>query len=154
MRIDTDAPHLVIMETERRRHRLAPAGSLCKVLLAYDALGYHYHPMDEAKYLRIADRDGSALAQWYNRDPALLSDLLTLGMTSLKLGTCAPRHVLADVAINRWTWSAWLSLARALAGPMPNQSMLVYRKLFQWRKRRAIDAGIETVNGRTAALPA
>jgi len=121
--------------------RLARHGM--KLLLAYDALGYHYHPMDEARYLRIADRDGSALAQWYNRDHALLPELLTLGLYSRKLGTCAARHMLADMAINRWTWPAWIALARALAGPLPEQSMLVYRKLFQWRKRRAIDAGIE-----------
>ena len=113
-----------------------------RILFARDALGFHYHPMDEAKYLRIADHDGKSLSIWYLRDQALLPDLVALGMHSARLGTRERRHVMADLVINRLTWPVWLGLARALAGPLPGPAMALYRKLFQWRKRRAIDAAV------------
>jgi GT2 family glycosyltransferase len=113
-----------------------------RVLFAKEALGYHYHPMDEAKYFRIADGDGKALATWYSRNPELLPDLVLMGLHSARLGTREPRHKVADVVFNQLTWPLWLGLARALSGPRRDQAMQVYRKLFQWRKRRALDAAL------------
>jgi GT2 family glycosyltransferase len=113
-----------------------------RVLFAKDALGHHYHPMNEAGYFRIADRDGESLAQMYNRTPSLLPMLVELGLHSARLGTAAPRHRLADIAINRATYPLWLALARALTDRQPQMAMTVYRKLFQWRRRRATEAGL------------
>jgi GT2 family glycosyltransferase len=111
-----------------------------RVLLAKDAVGYHYHPMDEAKYLRIAERDGEALGQLYKRSPELLPHLIEMGLHSAHAGTRAMRHRVADLAINQATWPLWIGLARSLIGPRPELAKRLYERLFQWRKRRAIDA--------------
>jgi GT2 family glycosyltransferase len=121
-------------------HRLARLG--LRVLFVKEAIAYHYHPMDEAKYLRLADGDGTALARWYIRSPELLPDLVLMGLHSARLNTRAPRHKLADAMINRVTWPLWLGLARALIGPRRSSAMRLYQKLFQWRKRRATDAAL------------
>jgi GT2 family glycosyltransferase len=118
-----------------------------RILLVKDALGYHYHPIDEGKYLHIAESDGSALAFWYARNPELLPYLMSLGLQSARLGTLEPRHKLADLAINQITWPLWLGLARALSGPRRAQAISLYRKLFQWRKRQAIEARFALESG-------
>jgi len=113
-----------------------------RILFARDALGYHYHPMDETKYLRLAENDGHALAIWYSRNPDALPELIPLGLQSARLGTLAPRHKVADLVINQATWPLWIGLARALSDSWRSQAIKVYRKLFQWRKRRAIEAAL------------
>jgi glycosyltransferase involved in cell wall biosynthesis len=113
-----------------------------RVLLVKDALGYHYHPMDEAKFLRIADADGTALGAWYRRNPELLPLLVPLGLQSTRLGTCELRHKLSDAVITRTTWPLWVGLARTMVPISRTRATSLYRKLFQWRKRRAIEAAL------------
>lgn len=133
-------PNLRWHEDDELGLRLSRKG--LRVLLAKDALGYHYHPMDEAKYLRIAERDGEALGELYKRSPELLAELVTMGLHSARLGTSDLRHRAADLAINGATWPLWLSLARRLTEVKPALAIVLYQKLFQWRKRRAIDAAL------------
>lgn len=118
--------------------RLKPHG--LRVLLIRDAIGHHYHPMDEAKYLRIADSDGGALAVWLSRNRDLIDEFTPIGMHFRTLGTREFRHVVADTVINAATWPLWIRLARAMIGPLPGPAFTLYRKLFQWRRRRAFDA--------------
>jgi GT2 family glycosyltransferase len=118
--------------------RLRPEG--LRVLFAPAAAGWHLHPMAEGDYLRIADREGAALAAWWTRQPAMREELLRLGLQSRRLGTRAARHVAADLVITAWTEPALLALARRLARFSPAAAAALYRKLFQGRKRRAIDA--------------
>jgi GT2 family glycosyltransferase len=113
-----------------------------RVLWAPGALAHHLHPMQEAAWLGIAAREGTALATWLARRPEMRAELVALGLHSRRLGTRAGRHAVADLAINGWTEPAWLALARALARPAPGVAAMAYRKIFQARKRRAIDAAL------------
>ncbi len=113
-----------------------------RVLHAPAAKAVHLHPMNEAGWLGIADREGAALAAWLARQPALREELVGLGLHSARLGTRATRHVLADLVLNAATEPAFLWLARRLARDHVGAAAAVYRKLFQMRKRRAIDAAL------------
>lgn len=118
--------------------RLAQHG--LRLLYNPAALAHHLHMLDESGYLRIADREGRALAQWYARRPDLLPDLVALGFDAAPLGTRRLRHAAADLAITRLSYPLWCALARALAPLTPEGARIIYRKLFQWRKRQAINA--------------
>ncbi len=111
-----------------------------RVLYHPEALAHHLHMLDEASYLRIADREGHSLAQWYARRPDLLRELHALGLSAASLGTRDRRHAIADLAITRRTFPLWCAAGRALAPVAPETARTIYRKLFQWRKRRAIEA--------------
>ena len=115
-----------------------------QVLWAPGALAYHLHPMQEAAWLGIASREGKALATWLTRRPDMRGELVALGLHSRRLGTRAARHAVADAAINGWTEPAWLALARLLARTAPDVAAMAYRKIFQARKRRAIDAALSS----------
>ncbi|UPY36712.1 glycosyltransferase [Sediminicoccus sp. KRV36] len=113
-----------------------------RVLHAPAATAVHLHPMNEAGWLGIADREGRALAAWLVHEPGLRDELVQLGLHSLKLGTRAPRHAMADLVLKLLTEPAALWVARRLARRQPKAAAAVYRKLFQARKRRAIDAAL------------
>lgn len=114
-----------------------------KVYFAPAAMAHHLHPMGESDWLRIAEREGRALAAWARRQPAMRDELVGLGLQSRRLGTRSLRHAAADLAINRVTEPAWLAMARASCALSPRIAAPLYRKLFQARKRRAIDAALE-----------
>ncbi|BDG73472.1 hypothetical protein Rmf_34010 [Roseomonas fluvialis] len=113
-----------------------------KVFFAPAAVAYHLHPMVESDWLRIAEREGKALAAWARRQPAMRDELVGLGLQSRRLGTRSLRHAVADLVINRLTEPAWLAMARASRAVSPRIAAPLYRKLFQARKRRAIDAAL------------
>lgn len=113
-----------------------------RVVWAPGALAHHLHPMQEAAWLGIATREGTALATWLTRRPDMQAELVALGLHSRRLGTRDARHAAADLAINAWTEPALLRLARLLARPAPGVAAMAYRKIFQARKRRAIDAAL------------
>jgi len=118
--------------------RLKPRG--LRILLVRDAVGYHYHPMDETRYLRLAEADGKALAVWLSRNLDQYDEFIPLGLHYRALGTRELRHVVADMLITPLTWPLWVRMARAMIGPAPGVAFSLYRKLFQWRKRRAFEA--------------
>lgn len=120
--------------------RLRPAG--LRITYAPAARAGHEHPMSEAGWLRIAEREGAALAAWFRRQPQMRDELVELGLQSRRLGSRAWRHVVADLAINRFTEPAWLALARGLAARRVPAAGAIYLKLFQARKRRAIDGAL------------
>lgn len=129
--------------------RLRPAG--LRVLYAPAARAQHLHPMDEAGYLRIAEREGTALAEWSRRQPAMRAELRGLGLQSRRAGGRDLRHVVADLALNAATEPAALMLARGLARVRPGAAAALYRRLFQARKRRAIDAALPPATGHAAS---
>lgn len=104
------------------------------------ALAYHYHYLGEADYLRIAEKEGKALAQWYVSQPELLPELTAIGLHSRALGTCAPRHVFADAAMNTISLPGFVVVGRVLAPIAPRLSRIIFRKVFQRLKRLAIDS--------------
>ncbi|MGT2487010.1 hypothetical protein ACU4GA_15760 [Methylobacterium oryzae CBMB20] len=55
-------------------------GAACACSTRPSALGYHHHLLDEAAYLRIAEREGAALVLWYRKRPDLVADLGRLGL--------------------------------------------------------------------------
>lgn len=112
------------------------------IFYAPAARAAHLHPMTEAGWLRIAEREGTALAGWWQRQPEMRAELVALGLQSRRLGTRGLRHAAADLAINAWTEPAVLAAARALSAVDPRAAAPLYRKVFQSRKRRAIDAAL------------
>ncbi len=127
-----------------------------KLLYAPQAIAHHYHALDERAYFRMADLDGRALAQWYRQRPELLPELVGIGLHSRSLGTHAPRHVVADLAVNTKTAPLLAAVARGVAPQFPELSRILYRKLFQSRKRAAIEAELATsrpLPRRRAAMP-
>lgn len=131
--------------------RLARQG--LRLLYNPDALAYHDHLLTETSYLGIADKEGRALAQWYSARPDLLPDLVALGFHSSSLGARSLRHAIADLAITPVTFAVWRQVGRLLASWSPVLAQTVYRKLFQWRKRRAIEAELAGIAGGSQGLP-
>ncbi len=113
-----------------------------KVYFAPAATAKHLHPMGEADWLRIADREGKALAAWARRQPGMREELVALGLQSRQLGTRSMRHAAADLVINSLTEPCWLGFARGASRVSHRAAAPVYRKLFQARKRRAIEAAL------------
>lgn len=103
-----------------------------------DALGLHRHRLDEAAYLRIAEREGAALVLWYRTRPDLAPDLARLGLVGGGPFRRAARHVVADLAMPLPALPAWEAAARALTGLSPAAGRVLWRRLFQRRKRLAV----------------
>jgi GT2 family glycosyltransferase len=118
--------------------RLARRG--LRICFAPMAIAYHQHAMSETGYLATAEREGVALAAWYQSMPELKHDLVDLGLRSSRLGTSAARHILADVLIARWNWQFWIAIARTLTMSQPGFAKFLYRKLYQRRCRQTIES--------------
>jgi GT2 family glycosyltransferase len=119
------------------------------------ALGYHYHFLGEAAYLRIAEREGEALALWYLKDPDALDDLTALGFHSSLMGTVRGRHRLADAVLNIIPDGVTLAIAQGFGYLSPSMARNIYRKVFQWKKRRTIDTTLAaSAHGRPNAASA
>lgn len=104
------------------------------------ALAYHHHYLDERDYLRIAEKEGKALAQWYVSQPDLLPELKAIGLHSRRLRTSATRHVLADAVINKYSIPPIRGIAQLFSPVLPRLSQLIFAKVFQKVKREAIEA--------------
>ncbi len=113
-----------------------------RIVYAEDALGYHLHYLTEQDYLRNAESDGRALARWY-RLAGDTPELYAMGLQGRAPLRRDMRHRVADVVIGP-TYPAFLTLARALAPLHAPTALLVYRKLFKYRSRRAIAAELAT----------
>jgi GT2 family glycosyltransferase len=120
--------------------RLEPRG--LHVRYTPDAVGHHYHPMTETGWLGIADREGQSLADWLRAAPQMKDELVALGLHAKALGTRDARHVVADMLMMPPVLPVWMSVARWLSARSPTLAMAIYRKLFQHRKRRAIDRAL------------
>ena len=102
------------------------------------ALAYHHHFLDEAAYLRIAEREGAALVLWYRKRPDLAPDLARLGLVGPEPFGRARRHALADLVMPEVALPGWRAAARSLTRLSPAAGRTVWRRLFQRRKRLAI----------------
>ena len=117
--------------------RLASQGMTIR--FAPSALVFHDHEVSEQDYFRMAEREGAALARWYCEAPEAAPDLIELGLRARALRTRAARHVVADALIRNWTYPAWIRLARIAAALERPAGRFFYRKLYQWRSRRALE---------------
>jgi glycosyltransferase involved in cell wall biosynthesis len=111
-----------------------------RVLYNPAALAFHLHYLSEGDYLRIAEKEGKALVQWYLRQPALLDTLVKVGLRTRSFPRRSLRHLAGDLLVNDVTLRAWLWLASISKTFDKSVSLLIYRAIFQAKKRRAISS--------------
>lgn len=103
-----------------------------------EALGYHYHFLRESEYLRVAKREGKALAIWYELSPGLGRELAEIGFHP----TAAPLRKLklffGDLLCNRLTRPLFLAAARFFATRNEDLACQLYTKLYQSLKREGV----------------
>jgi glycosyltransferase involved in cell wall biosynthesis len=102
------------------------------------ALGFHFHELREEDYLRMALRDGRSLARWYLAAPELLPELTALGLSGPPPLTLTPKQRAADLALRTITPDFVLRLARAAVVLGPRAARAMYRRVYQFHRRRAI----------------
>lgn len=109
-----------------------------RVVYNPSALAYHLHFLSAEDYLRIGEKEGRALAQWYLRRPQLRDTLVGIGMRTRSFPRPSLRYILRDLLINRLTREPLLWCARRLADGARPAAHVIYRAVFQAEKRRAI----------------
>jgi len=109
-----------------------------RVVYNPDALGYHYHYLEEAEYLGVGRREGTALAKWYRKAPHLGAELASIGFPGTASRMRRFKYFLADCLINPVTRPLILKLARSLADSHEKIARALYRKLFQSLKREGV----------------
>jgi hypothetical protein len=118
-----------------------------RVLYNPAALAHHLHYLSERDYLRIAQKEGQALASWYLRRPALEPVLVEIGMRTRRFPRRSWRYALGDLLINRATVALWLRLAAMTSNLDRAASLYIYRAVFQALKRDAIAAALGAARG-------
>ncbi len=116
-----------------------------QLLYRPEALGYHWHLLDEGQLLRIAEREGEALVRWWHSRPDLLETLRGLGLSGPAPLHRPLRHGLADAAFAVTGERLPLRLAEVAAPVSPRLARMIWRKVFQAHKRRAIATALKTL---------
>ncbi|MBN1353731.1 MAG: glycosyltransferase [Candidatus Omnitrophica bacterium] len=109
-----------------------------RVIYNSDALGYHWHDLDENGYLAIAAKEGGSLAAWYKKAPELKKKLSLLGFYIGAPFLERIKYKVADLFINGLTMPYVLDTARFFAPRKSSMALTLYRKAFQSIKRKAI----------------
>ena len=117
-----------------------------RIIYRPDALAYHFHYLTEADYFRAAERDGRALAHWYKKAPHLEPLLTSVGLYGSPPLKKAFRHRLADAVLAGSGKRIALKTARVLARLSDAAARVVYKKLYQYEKRGAIDSELRGRN--------
>lgn len=115
--------------------RLARHG--LRVIYEPTALGHHLHHLQEHDYLGVANREGISLAEWYYKDHSLLAVLGSLGFHLAAPTRKKVAYWVADRVFNPQSYPSFVKLAGLLAPNHPELAKMLYRKLFQARKRQA-----------------
>lgn len=102
------------------------------------ALGYHYHPLTEEGFLRMARLEGEALVTWYRMAPHLHHELAGLGLTIAQPFRDRIRYWAGDVLTHPTLFPHLLLTARWLGSHNRPLARALYRKLYQSTKRRTI----------------
>lgn len=118
--------------------RLSHAG--LRIHYAPEALGYHFHALEERDFFRAAERDGAALWRWYRMSPHLSELLFTLGLQGDAPLRMRKRQRLAQRVITALGLSRLAGLARLAATVNEPLARSVYLRLYQETRRRAIAA--------------
>lgn len=109
-----------------------------KIIYRPEALGYHYHYIDERVFLNSANQEGKSLAVWYRKSPHLKKELASLGFYPAVPMPKRLRYFAADLLLNRMTIPLLLSLCRSLSCKYENAALRLYCKVYQAIKREAI----------------
>ncbi len=117
-----------------------------RVIYNPDALGYHYHNLDETQFLNIAEKEGKALAIWHKKSPHLKKTLASIGFYPGLPFYNRIKYIFADIIMNKYSISLFIPLARSLQGKHPHQATALYRKIFQSIKRESIRDELQKKN--------
>jgi GT2 family glycosyltransferase len=109
-----------------------------KIIYRPEALGYHYHYIEENNFLSSAKQEGRSLAVWYKKSPHLKKVLASLGFYLTMPLYKRSRYVVADLLINRLTIPVFLPMARRLAYNHEDLSLKLYLKIYLFLKRESI----------------
>jgi GT2 family glycosyltransferase len=102
-----------------------------------DALGYHDHPLEEAEFLRMAEREAASLRYWAAKRPDAVSELARFGYTPARAGwERALKYPALALVFNRATLPAWRRISRWLWRPLPALSRFVLSQCYAATKRR------------------
>jgi glycosyltransferase involved in cell wall biosynthesis len=113
-----------------------------RVMYRPAALGHHHHHLTEQDFLRVAAQDGRALARWYKKEPGFLDGLFVLGLQGPPPLRRTPKNVLADLVIGGVPFGVVRAMAGLAARMNRNAGVFLYRRLYQYVRRRAIDREI------------
>lgn len=128
--------------------RLARHG--LRVIYEPSALGHHLHHLQEHDYLGVARREGISLAEWYDKDRSLLPVLGSLGFHLAAPARKKVSYWVADRIFNPLAYPSFVKLAGRLAPRHPELAKILYRKLFQARKRQAASQRLKQLGIRRA----
>ena len=106
------------------------------------ALGHHHHHVTETDFLRVAAQDGRALARWYKKEPTFLDGLYGLGLQGPPPLRRTAKNVLADLVIGGMPFAAARATASLAARVNRDAGVFLYRRLYQYVRRQAIDREI------------
>ncbi len=109
-----------------------------RLLYNPNALGYHYHLLQESEYLRVAKREGKALAIWYDLSPQLGRELAVIGFHPTAGPLRRLKLFLGDLLCNRLTRPLFLAGARFLSPRNEDLACWFYTKLYQSLKREGV----------------
>jgi glycosyltransferase involved in cell wall biosynthesis len=109
-----------------------------RVIYNPQALGYHYHFLEEADYFALAELDGEAHAKWYLQSPHLKQELALSGFYLTDSYLRRIKCFLGDLLFNPYTRPFLIKLARYLASPQESAALILYRMIYQSFKRERV----------------
>ncbi len=109
-----------------------------KVIYSPDALGLHCHSLSEQEYLRVAERDGRALAHWYMKSPHLKKKLSLVNFSPGAAPMKRLKHAAGDMIINRLTMNMICGIARYFSSRNESVALYLYAKAYESIKRGAV----------------
>ena len=116
-----------------------------KIIYNPEALGYHYHYLQEKEYLNVAIKEGIALAKWYKKSPHLKKELALLGLQATSPLYKKIKYFIGDLIINRWTRPLIINFARFLSSINEDISLMLYRKVYQAIKRESVKQELKKI---------
>ena len=110
-----------------------------RLFYAPDALGFHDHPIDQAGFLRMAEREAASLHRWATKDPARADELARFGYTPAKaVWERAIKYPLLTMIFNRVTVPIWAMISRTTEHLAPPVSRFLLSQCYAACKRRSI----------------
>ncbi len=103
-----------------------------------EAAGFHHHFLKEEEFIKIAARDGQALAVWYKKSPYLKTVLADIGFYPGEKIFYRIKYFAADFIINKRTIPYFLILVKKILKKNEKTGLMLFRKIFQAVKREAI----------------
>jgi glycosyltransferase involved in cell wall biosynthesis len=112
--------------------------------IIYDekSVGYHYHYLTEADYVKLARLSGKTLGLWYKKSPHLRDELASVGFYKAAPIKKRIQYCFADLVINRATRPFFLAIANRLSGSHEDLALMFYRKIYKSLEREGIRSAL------------